>query len=354
MATVTVSDGTDPSAADVLRELMRLGLVTAQQAVEEGLTVTEFSVSHTAYRVDVGGRAHVFVKKAAQERSGGRDLTIEAALYRLVGGAPTLAGVVPYPRHISGDDSTIVTDAVAATPLQMEALFAADAAVRRGLLTAYGAAVAAVHRVRRLPPLGESPWMLTALEPGWGDYAWLPSACRRLLRRLAAEPAFVAGFRSARGSWRRSCLVHGDLRGANVLVADPGAAEPPQLWLVDWELACQGDPAWDLGCVIADLLAAAILGGRPRPRQELVESWRWFLLGYHGPHAANRDRLLLTRSARMAGVRLVGVLVELAHVSESETARASEALLPSALDLLSGTPWLAERPSPPPRAAVGA
>ena len=77
----------------------------------------------------------------------------------------------------------------------------AGARARARRMCAYGRAVARVHQVRP-PPLGRPPWLLGALEPGWGGYGWLPVPCRELLLRLAATPAIREGFRSAAAAWR--------------------------------------------------------------------------------------------------------------------------------------------------------
>jgi 5-methylthioribose kinase len=56
------------------------------------------------------------------------------------------------------------------------------------------------------------------------------------------------------------CLVHGDLSPKNLLVtrsiqagtpADPASREPPQLTLVDYEVAHYGDPAFDVGFLLS-------------------------------------------------------------------------------------------------------
>jgi 5-methylthioribose kinase len=52
---------------------------------------------------------------------------------------------------------------------------------------------------------------------------------------------------------RRLCLVHGDFSPKNVLVGEDGA-----LWLIDFEVAHAGDPAFDLGFMLNHLMLKAI------------------------------------------------------------------------------------------------
>src|SRR5262249_49891162 len=60
--------------------------------------------------------------------------------------------------------------------------------------------------------------------------------------------------------YRPSCLIHGDIRRENWVLA--GARPPRALKLIDWELSGRGDPAWDLGSVLAEILLDRVRSGR--------------------------------------------------------------------------------------------
>src|SRR5262249_38916837 len=185
-----------------------------------------------------------FGKAADPVRALGRDLGAEAAVYRLAAAHPALARVTPRCWMIAAHDQTIVLDAVDGEPLTTAIWQRARAHdERRAILTVYGEALAHIHSVRP-PRLGQPPWLLNALEPRWGRYEWLPAPCGALLIRLARSGAFREGFRIARREWRTTALVHGDIRWANGLVARCNGGY--RIWIVDWELGCTGDPAWDV------------------------------------------------------------------------------------------------------------
>lgn len=329
-----VGGGESPTAA-VVRELLALGVLTVDDAVEQGFALTETSVSHRSYRVRIGAADGLFVKQADPVRSQGRDLSTEAAVYRIARSSEALAGVVPACHAVAADDSLLVLDAVPGTPLSDTALAQGGLDPgTRSAMCAYGRAVARVHRVRP-PPIGHPPWLLSALEPGWGGYGWLPGPCRELLVRLAATREMREGFRRAASAWQAGCLVHGDLRWANVLVALD--EEPPRAWLVDWELACLGDAAWDVGSVLADLLAAAasrsLEAGDPPGVWEPALA---FLGGYRTAAALPEEEWtrLVRRSVALAGVRLVQALVEYGHQGAAFLAPIEPVLLPWAATLL--------------------
>jgi aminoglycoside phosphotransferase (APT) family kinase protein len=59
---------------------------------------------------------------------------------------------------------------------------------------------------------------------------------------------------------RRACLVHGDFSPKNILVGDPG------LWVIDFEVAHLGDPAFDLAFMLTHLFLKSIAMPPERPR----------------------------------------------------------------------------------------
>ena len=129
--------------------------------------------------------------------------------------------------------------------------------------------------------------------------------------------------------------MHGDLRWANVLAVLDDV--PPKLWLVDWELACQGDPAWDVGSVLADLLAAAAVRGLERGELPDVSfGARAFLASYRAAAltAGTEWPDFVSRSVALAGVRLVQALVKYGHYDVTYLSALEHVLLPRAAMLL--------------------
>lgn len=86
------------------------------------------------------------------------------------------------------------------------------------------------------------------------------------------------------------CPVHGDLHGGNLLV---DTANPTQFYIVDWDRAGLGDPAWDLGTLFAAVVQRwishadtsltslpALLGAAQPIWDGLVHWFTEFLLAY--------------------------------------------------------------------------
>jgi len=168
--------------------------------------------------------------------------------------------------------------------------------------------------------------MLIALEPHWGRYDWLPAPCGALLIQLAQSRPFREGFRHARREWRATALVHGDIRWANCLVARSDG----RIRIVDWELGCIGDPAWDVGSALADIVAAAAVYADSRVIDDPLAWAAALLAGYAAVAQSTSEEWtqLLTRSVRLAGVRLVQTILEHGHVSPAEIDTVATSLLP--------------------------
>ena len=100
-------------------------------------------------------------------------------------------------------------------------------------------------------------------------------------REVQADADLVARIDAAYARYLepRGALVHGDVQAANVLLA-PGGAK-----LLDAEIAHVGDPAFDVGQLVAHLLLPAIARGAPDSARRAVEAAWTAYAGAFGPSA---------------------------------------------------------------------
>lgn len=226
---------------------------------------------------------------------------------------------------------------------------------RRGLPPvdrAVGAALARVHHLAReatervvVGDLGErlvwtSPELYASLGPAglqlFHRVQRAPRVVQRLVWLLETETRDTAAF------------VHGDLRQPNVLVTRGGVA------FVDWEQSGLGDPARDLGMLLADDFAAYVA---PRDRRERLTfpALRRHARGLVGGWRAELERLsgvapraMETRVVAWLGEALLRRVYTLAHhdgalgAHGEHVLEAAETLLSApgryARPLLGGTP----------------
>lgn len=95
---------------------------------------------------------------------------------------------------------------------------------------------------------------------------------------------------------RRVCVISGDFSPKNVLVGDGS------LWLIDLEVACYGDPAFDVAFMLTHLTAKA--WHMPRSGDQLADAARNFLTTYaDGPGVSDEQHT----SSVLAGLLIARV-----------------------------------------------
>jgi Ser/Thr protein kinase RdoA (MazF antagonist) len=82
---------------------------------------------------------------------------------------------------------------------------------------------------------------------------------------------------------RRACLVHGDVSPKNLLAGDG------LLWLIDFEVACWGDPGFDVAFMLCHLCMKAL--HRPDQADMLHHAARGFVDAYRAEAAALLDEV---------------------------------------------------------------
>jgi len=260
-------------------------------------------------------------------------LATEAALMRAAAAAGVPSPHVLYVLEAAdGIGAGFIMDHVAGETIARKLLRNEEfAAVRPKLPLQVGAILARIHALQpdNLPPLPitsarkELAELREAYRRDGQPRAVFELAFRWLAERAPPDPAMPS-------------VVHGDLRTGNLIVACDGIRA-----VLDWELACRGDPVRDLGwfCTISwrfgaidnpaggfgsreQLLAGyRDAGGRPVSLQELYYwevfgSLRWgvFCLGMRARSAGNDrslERAMIGRRASEAEIDLLHLIAPL-------------------------------------------
>ena len=311
------------SAAGVVRYLIGVGLLDAALVVRGKVRVEERSRRNLNFLVHCG-EGGLFVK---QGLGVDKRLSVgaEAAAYRMLADFESLGKYLVRARHFDPVRAIQVLSLVpSATSLR-------DHHVR----TRHLPLMAARHLARALAHLhngglaGDSPAQLRRApaealsihRPTTAAVDVTSRAGRAVISMIQAAPGFGDALDSASGEWRCESVIHGDVRWDNCLVFGlAGSARRTRLKLVDWELARVGDPAWDLGSVFAEYLAAwtaslpasaevppdRVLAAARMPVERIHRPVRTFWDSYCDARIGDDDlRALRLRAVRYAGCRLV-------------------------------------------------
>jgi len=220
-------------------------------------------------RLDDG--SEVFVKLAPLD---GVDAGMRTE--REVAAARTLPGLTPAVLAAAEDGSWVVLEGVEGEPLSSTPT---DLDLDTGLAADLGAMLAAVHRaghrgnpdrLRReapvtdlpsaevqLPPIDDVTPTRFALAPGFDYPVWLA---------FVQDEPLAGAIRDLAATWTVATLIHGDLRGDNVIATPTRRLVP-----VDWELGGLGDPRADLGALVALYLSAWLSSIRATEDGELAD-----------------------------------------------------------------------------------
>lgn len=233
------------------------------------------------------------------------------------------AGAVPPLLHYDERRAVIATALLAPpghVPLQRALR---DGAVFPGLAPSLAATLAAVFASTSASALGDAAHAARAeqfrnaeivdaneavvlagpFDPRDPNNAWLSPEMDADVRAFWDDGEAIAAAASARELYRSSssssstgerCLIHNDLHCLNILAATDAAADADaaaddadptraraRATIIDWEFATFGPAAYDIGCLIASLLIAAVaaaLGGLPDGPQATRAAQRDWLL----------------------------------------------------------------------------
>ena len=144
---------------------------------------------------------------------------------------------------------------------------------------------------------------------------------------VARDPLLGAVLAAVAAGWTTTTVIHGDCRMANASVTrSPSGCGSATVVLTSWNRSGQGDPAWDLGCLLADLFSSAHAEDRAAAAEPAVSA---AVAAYGRTSGMAGDIELPGRVARCMVARLVGLGLEDDDPLALELARSMAAWLPT-------------------------
>lgn len=250
---------------EVVRYLLDIDRLTPRDIVQGEVRVEPISARNRSFRVTVRDAPGLFLKQAEPRDAGAAEnLAREAGFYARVAGTESLASLrALLPAFVAYDAArALLTIELVAEACNAHDLDDADGPAQFPQIGALlGEALARVHAVRAYSDLESlaPPWVLDLCRPVPAMLRDLSAAHLELVKQLQAAPGASEALDALRDAWAPTTLVHRDLKWGNVLVrARAPHFIPERLWLIDWEDASWGDPAWDVGSAFHSCIADAI------------------------------------------------------------------------------------------------
>ena len=300
--------------ADAATHLLRRGLLPATDRERASPEVRLVSGRNLLFRFAFEGAAPLLLKRAVDDETPG-GLEREACAYERIATCTDLTVARRVPRKLDYDPecSTLVLEFLPGhRPL----------GVRRGsgpgldaeLAADLGSVLAGLHSIS--PPAGDSrpPWILTLVHPPVGILREATREQLELVGRVQRSSTWREALGSLTEGWRPRSFVHGDLRFSNLLIGERrGSGGGPTLKLIDWELAGPGDPGWDVGWVVAEILVS-----RLRDLGEAFPLLRAFWAAYIGGPREAATHARLDSTLRWAAAASLQMAFEEAGPSYAE------------------------------------
>jgi Ser/Thr protein kinase RdoA (MazF antagonist) len=240
--------------SDIVHYLLSLGLVKPRDVVEEDLTILDVSRRNRVFLATTRAGPTYVIKQAAPRTAA--TLAHEAAVLRVLAGAPELEGALPSVVHHESEAARLVLR----TPGGARDWSDHHGRFPRIPARILGRTLGRLHRIpsdriEDLPPGVDRMWGLSLPEPPHELVLDLSTGAQDLVARVQASHSVCARLQELRGTASDGALVHGDLRWDNCLaLGAPGSQRRTRALLVDWELAGGGAPGFDVGTVLAEYL----------------------------------------------------------------------------------------------------
>jgi hypothetical protein len=320
--------------------LLERGLLTMQDLVCEGISVSEQFQRNRNFRVSRPGKGGFFVKQSQEWGEWDQrhsTLVREAACYQLAQGNSHLERLIPKFHDFSTHSHALVVDLI--EPAQSMSVFhARTGEFPPALASNLGRQLAVCHVEfgkmlrfldRAHPFIGEVPWILKPDELNNFASDEQSLGQTRLVGIMKHAPQLYQQLKTLADTWQVNGIIHGDMKWHNCLLQstedDPDLRDAT-IRIIDWELADAGHVAWDVAGILQGYLSQWIesmdfhTGGTVEemgatasmPLEQMQPSIRAFWESYVGqldvPAAA--AQMLRCRSIEYAAARVLQTAFE--------------------------------------------
>ncbi len=245
------------SAVDVPDYLLACGLISPRSIVEGDLVVRDFSGRNRTFSAECMDADSYLLK----QNNGVSMTTVahEAEVYRSLSTNPAISPFMPRFHGYDPDARVLIVEFFR----DGEDLGAYDRNRRRPHIRA-ASAIGAILGILHDLPLEQSdapvtyrrPGVLSLHQPGLHLVSGCSRATVELVRIIQATAEFGEELDALGRDWSVASLIHHDVRFKNLMWTAPSTTgRMSRLKLIDWELACPGDPAWDIGSAMANYLS---------------------------------------------------------------------------------------------------
>jgi aminoglycoside phosphotransferase (APT) family kinase protein len=246
------------TSAHVPEYLLARDLISPRTIVDSDLVVGDFSGRNRVFSAEcTGGTSYVLKQNSDPDVT---TVAREGEVYRELSTKPALRAYMPQFHGYDADGQVLIVEFVR----DAEDLASYHRDRRRPsvrISSAIGTVLAALHglpleQARLTAAQRGRPSALSVHRPDLRLVREASRASLELIRIIQSTDGFGARLDALNQAWSATTLIHQDVRWKNFMLTTPvRTVRQPPLKLIDWELACLGDPRWDIGSALGNYLS---------------------------------------------------------------------------------------------------
>ncbi|WP_066380046.1 MULTISPECIES: phosphotransferase family protein [unclassified Anabaena] len=280
------------SSHNVIQYLHAAGLCSLEDGTSNTFELPKTNQKNCNLVVNVGDNRQLLIKQERGHENQGisHELFNEWLFYQLLQQFPVLgniSAIAPLVLHFDQDNSILVRSYLGEY-VELGKFYQHSEILPSEIGTAIGTTLAALHRVTFqrqeyrdfMATAPEGQFRYSFYNPAQGVdsispeiFAQVPSEALKFYQTYQNSESLEAAIADLAYEWHPCCLTHNDLKLDNILIHSRwNQLDNCLVRLIDWEACAWGDPAFDLGTILASYLKIWLASLVIDPTLELEES----------------------------------------------------------------------------------
>jgi len=308
---------------NLIQCLFDKGFATPDSVVNSEVKIIPVSSRNRNFKISFANRPGYLVKQInAADEEKMFSLQQEATIFWLVKNDPlyrSLSPFVPAFHDFDAADHLLVIELIENSS-DLVAYYKSNNRIDGAVFERLSEAFAATHSISAQQInesesavffSGKIPWIFF-IGPGHN----LPTKNNidvQIMNLVRSNKEFIFHIEQLKSEWSPECLIHGDVKWANILVTDHN-----EIKIIDWEIADTGDPAWDIAGIFQSVLNSWYFSsnGLKNPNEQFLGAERVSLqsfwdsycqkMGYSGEERNRR----LQKAVSYTALRVIQTCIE--------------------------------------------
>lgn len=249
---------------NIAHYLLDQGFITKSDIFENNLIISPVESRNNSFMIKREGKKSYFLKQVKmKDRERTSTLKTEADCYWLAENHHSFQDLAAFiPTYVNYDyiNHILVTECLTDTQ-NLSEFYYREKELPLTIAEQQAYTLAACHRetethkieekvLRLFPQHKPSVFSLNAQNLEYWQEK--DKASEQMVNLIKGNKNFLSLLEEAGQDWQANTLIHGDVKHSNFLLRR--ASNKPEVFLIDWEIAAFGDPAWDIAGVLQNYL----------------------------------------------------------------------------------------------------